>query len=104
NQRLDLVGPRLGYLEAETAGLAVEQDDGGADAVELGDVSGNRRIIRGGPARHALLDEILVSLDGELAARHHLALGGIGVIGVRPIADAKTLERVGRGEEDRLAL
>src|SRR4029077_5385203 len=79
-------------------------DDAGADAIDLGNVGGERRLIIGGPTRHALLDEIVVALARKLAARHHFSLGGIRIVGVWAVADAKAQKRIGGGEKHRFAL
>src|SRR4029077_13967406 len=104
DQRLDLVRPRLRDLEAKGAGLAVEQDNAGTDPVDLRNIGRDDRIIGGGPARNVLLDEILVSFVWKLAARHQLSLRWIRIVGARASADAKSLERVARGQKYRLAL
>src|ERR1700745_1254637 len=101
---LTFSGGACAPLKPTRAGLSVEQDHAGTDAVDLGDVSRERRVIIGGPARHVLLGEIIVALVRKLAARHQLPLRGIGIVGVRAVADPKPLERIGGGEEYRLAL
>src|SRR5258707_6442181 len=100
NERLDLIGPRLRHLEAELAGLRMEQDYAGADPVHQRGVRGDDGVVRGGPARHALLDEVLVFLDRKLAARH----GFFRRIAAGAVADAKALPGIRRREEYRLAL
>ncbi len=100
---LDLVGARLRDLQAERAALAVQQQDAGADLVDLGDIGVDDHLVGRGPARHDLLHVVRIGFDRELHARHELLLGRIGVPGSFAGADAEAFERVGVGQEDRLA-
>src|SRR4051794_4989300 len=78
NQRLDLVRAGLRDLEAEGAGLAVEQKHRGADAIDLSDIGGDGRIVGRGPARYVLLDEILVTSTGNWLPGNNFRLAGSG--------------------------
>ncbi len=103
NQRLDLVRSRFRDLEAEGARLAVHHHDAWTDLVHQRDVGSNNCIIGGGPARHALLHELLVGLDRKLRARIGRSLGLVRTPRAgRP--DAEALPGVSLREEDRLTL
>ena len=76
--------------EAEIAALAVHHHDAGADLVDELRIGGDGGRVRGGPARHHLLDEIVVALDRELVAGERAALRPVFAIRTGP-SDAKAL-------------
>src|SRR5262249_56304506 len=84
-------------------GLAVHQHDARADLVDQLDVSLDDLVVGRGPARDALLEELIIGLHRKLRARIGRALGMIIAVGAnRP--DAETLPLVADRQEHGLAL
>src|SRR6266571_3395799 len=84
----------MGWLSS----LRVEEDHARAHLVDERGVSADDRLVGRRPARHVLLDEIVVALDRELAVRHQPLLRGIRAVGARALPDAEALEGIGFGE------
>src|SRR5438105_1894345 len=100
DQRPHLIGRIQRRGEAEIAALAVNQDDAGANLLHQRVIGFLRGGVVGGPARDALLGELVERLDRELLALERLALAADLV--ARP--DPEQLPSFLLRPEERLAL
>jgi hypothetical protein len=75
---LYLVRPCLRHRKAEAARLTVKQQNAGTHLVYQRGIGGDDRTNGGGPAWHDLLGEIVVRLDGKLAAGIYFHLRRVG--------------------------
>src|SRR5207244_9472754 len=66
-------------------------------------VGRDHRLVGVEPARHDLLDEIVIGLERKLRIWRRPTLARIGIPRARAQADAEALEWIGAGEEVRLA-